>query len=265
MNKPYLLLVLAFLGGVFKIIGGILYGSRALFVDALTSFANIVALLATIHFYRISSMPPDKDHPYGHYRLGYGGTMVSLITYGYVAGLASMELLYSTSYSIEYYSIYYALAGLATYGLVVYMAFRMGEYFKAYGLFTISELYESIVTVVAVVSGVLYSYLIDYIGAIGLTVYIFYELIQIGRKTLNIVSDQSAPRQVFEEVEKIFSSKGYRVIDLRIRCIAPNIYHGDTRIKADKNINAEEMKREIGEIKRFLRNKYNLDLVVELV
>ncbi|OYT38587.1 MAG: cation transporter [Desulfurococcales archaeon ex4484_58] len=262
--KIYLILILGFTGGLVKILGSILHGSRSLFVDALTSFANLVSLLATIYFYRVSRMPPDHDHPYGHYRLGFGGSFVSLIAYGYVAGIASMELLYSIEYTVELESLYYALAGLLLYGLAIYLSLEIGGFFKAYGLFTISELYESMVTLIAVVAGALYSYLIDYIGAIGLTLYIFYELFSIGRETFYSMIDKTAPQQLLEEVKRVFEEMGFQITDLRIRCIASNIYHGDIRIKMYRTMDLNNAYRLIKELKKYLKEKYNLELVVEI-
>ena len=254
------ILLLATAGGVAKIVGGLSYGSRALFVDALTSFANLIALIATIHYYRLSSQPPDSDHPFGHYRLGYAGVIISLITYGYVAGVASVELLYSREYSVGIEATYYALAGLVLYGLAIWLSLRIGGFFKAYGLFTISELYESMVTVLASLAGALYTYLIDYVGAIGLTLYIFYELVSIGRETLSTIVDRSAPLSLISEVREIIERNGYKVVDLRIRCLAPNIYHGDVRVRtiSDKPTSIEELKR-------IFREKYNLDIVFETI
>ena len=92
LRKLYVVLGFSALGGFFKIFGGVVYGSRALFVDALTSIANFIAAYATIYYYKVSKRPPDIDHHYGHYKLGFGGTLVSLITYSFVAGLVISEL-----------------------------------------------------------------------------------------------------------------------------------------------------------------------------
>jgi cobalt-zinc-cadmium efflux system protein len=255
-----LIIILAFTGSIVKIYGGIVYGSRAIFVDALTSFANLVSLLAIIRYYILSLQPPDHDHPYGHYRLGYIGVLVSLVAYGYVAGLSSMELIYTTSYTVYLESVYYAITGFILYGLAIILSLRIGGFFEAYGLFTISELYESIVTILASLAGALYSYLIDYAGAIGLTLYIFYELVVIGREIAYIITDQSPPLDIVENIKRYIESSGYQVLNLRIRCIAPNIYQGDAIIEViDKGraVNLVELKKK-------LLKKYKLDIVFEL-
>jgi divalent metal cation (Fe/Co/Zn/Cd) transporter len=43
-------------------------GSVALFSDALESTVNVAAGVAALIAIRISSRPPDADHPYGHHK-----------------------------------------------------------------------------------------------------------------------------------------------------------------------------------------------------
>lgn len=185
MKKIVLVILILGLAGAFiKIIGSVMHSSKALFVDALTSLANIIALVSTTHYYRISLQPPDTDHPYGHFRFGFGGTIVSLIAYGYVAGVVSMELLYTREYTVEFNAVYYAVSGLIIYSLAVLLSLKIGGFYKAYGYFTVGELYESFVTIIATFLGAIYYYLIDYIGAIGLSIYLFYQLTSICRETI---------------------------------------------------------------------------------
>ncbi len=125
-----LVVLLALIGGMLKIIGGLLYGSRSLLVDALTSFANIAALLFTLYYYRLSTMPPDTDHPFGHYRLGVGGKIAVMISYSFVAGIAISELLTSTHYTVSLHSVYFALLGFIVYLGVIYVARLIGGIFK---------------------------------------------------------------------------------------------------------------------------------------
>jgi len=255
---------LALAGGFFKILGFVLYGSRSLLVDALTSFSNIVALIATTYFYRISYEPPDDEHPYGHYRLGYGGVLTTLTAYGYVAGVSSVELLYSTSYSVELNAVLFAVIGFVIYSIVIYLTLRVGGVFKAYGLFTFSELYESIVTIIATAFGALYSYIIDYVGAIILTTYIFVELINVGKEVFQIISDKSPPINIVNDIYKLFNENGFKIIGLRIRCVVPNIYHGDVKVKPSRETGFDDARRMIDDLKKAVKERYNIDLVVEM-
>ncbi|WP_051237056.1 cation diffusion facilitator family transporter [Paenibacillus pinihumi] len=51
-----------------KLINGYLFLSSALLADGFNNLTDIVASLAVLIGLRISQKPPDKDHPYGHFR-----------------------------------------------------------------------------------------------------------------------------------------------------------------------------------------------------
>lgn len=51
-----------------KLIIGYLFLSSALFADGFNNLTDIVASVAVLIGLRISQKPPDKDHPYGHFR-----------------------------------------------------------------------------------------------------------------------------------------------------------------------------------------------------
>src|SRR5690625_2930654 len=51
---------------IFKGIGGVLSGSRALLADALHSASDIVGSVVVLFAVKIANKPPDEEHPYGH-------------------------------------------------------------------------------------------------------------------------------------------------------------------------------------------------------
>src|ERR1700687_6082071 len=51
---------------VFKFIVGFLSGSRGILSEALHSAVDLVASVVTLLSVRVSDMPPDADHQYGH-------------------------------------------------------------------------------------------------------------------------------------------------------------------------------------------------------
>lgn len=46
-------------------------GSVALYSDALESFVNVATAIAALLAVRLAEQPPDKNHPYGHYKVEY--------------------------------------------------------------------------------------------------------------------------------------------------------------------------------------------------
>ncbi len=259
-----LVLVLAFLGGLVKIIGGLLYGSKALYVDALTCIANFVALIATIYYYRVSLLPPDLDHHYGHYKLGFGGALVSIMAYSFVAGLVISRLYSLEPYEVEIKAPLFALIGFILYGLAIIVARRISEFFGPYSVFTVSELIESIVVIVASLAGALYSYLIDYIGALVLTIYIFIELYDTSKDLLGYLSDTAPPKTYVESIIGYIESRGFHVKQIKVRRIHSKLIHGDIVISLPSQYTIDEVREIIKDLKSELLQKYHLDASIEL-
>lgn len=259
-----LVLLLGLLGGAVKIGGGILYGSRSLLVDSFTCFANIIALIATIYFYRESIRPPDIDHHYGHARLGFIGAMLTILAYSFVAGFSIAILYYSLKYEVDLPAVYTAIVGFIIYGVAVLLSMRIGKALKTYGVFTVSELIESIVVVITSFGGAVYTYLIDYGGAIILTGYIFIEIYATLKDLLKYLSDTAPPPEVIEKILDIIRRNGLVPVSYRFRITAPGLIHGDVVVAVADNIRFADVPNIISRVKDEARRVVGgVDLVVE--
>lgn len=61
----------AFLQLFIKIVAAIFTGSAAVFADAAESGIHLIAVIFAFFSLRISHLPPDRDHPYGHAKIGF--------------------------------------------------------------------------------------------------------------------------------------------------------------------------------------------------
>ncbi len=61
-------LVVNFLLGVVKLIGGIVGNSFALIADSVNSIGDVVTTVIVLFALRVAQQPPDVEHPYGHTR-----------------------------------------------------------------------------------------------------------------------------------------------------------------------------------------------------
>ncbi len=257
-------LLFSFLGGLAKVIGGILYGSKALFVDALTCIANFAALIATIYFYRVSRRPPDLDHHYGHYKLGFGGAIVSVLAYSFVAGIVVSRLSTLQPYRVEIGAPVFALLGFVFYLIAIVTAKRISGFFTPYSMFTVSELIESLVVIAASLAGALYSYLVDYFGAAVLAAYIFVELYGTTKDLIVELSDIAPPPRYVEDIKRFLESIGLRVESIKVRRIHPRLYHGDIVVSVEPGCSLEELREELRRVKRELYKRFMLDASIEI-
>ncbi|MCD6324274.1 MAG: cation transporter [Desulfurococcales archaeon] len=257
------ILALSVAGAAVKSAGAFLYGSRSLFVDSLTCFANLVAVAATTHFYRVSLEPPDIDHHFGHYRLGYGGTIVSMLAYAFVAGIAVSTLLQSESYEVHISATWMAVAGLVLYSGAIFLAHKFGSFLKAYAVFTVSEVIESLVVVAASSGGALVNYRIDLAGAAVITAYIFIELYGTGKNVITCLSDVAPPPHFVERVKEVVESHGFRLVSVKLRKVSENLTHGDLVLRPE-GLRLEEAVKRTKDVKELLKKEFNLDCSVEL-
>ena len=76
---------LLFLG---KLLAGLLCGSVAMIADAFNNLSDAGSSIVTLIGFRLSSAPPDKEHPFGHGRMEY----LSALTVAALIMLAGFEL-----------------------------------------------------------------------------------------------------------------------------------------------------------------------------
>jgi len=255
---------LSALAAAFKIVGGIVYGSKSLLVDALTSVANLVALAATITYFMRSLRPPDEDHHYGHRRLTYGGTILTLMSYSFVAGIAVTELMSPKPYSVSVNAPVLAVLGFVTYSAVIALSRRWGKAFLPYSVFTVSELMESGVVIASSAVGALYSYIIDYVGAWILAAYIFYELALITRDVIKIVSDTAPPQSTTQGIARTLRELGLEPVRMRLRMVDDATLHGDVVVRVPLGTMVGEVNDLIAKAERVIKERFSADVTIAL-
>ncbi|MGB9827600.1 cation transporter [Thermosphaera chiliense] len=260
MNRDVVLIVLGSIaGGLLKIIGGLFFGSNTLFVDALTSFANLLALFVVLYFKRATMMPADSDHHFGHERFEYVGVLVTMLAYSFAAGVSVARLSSLRDYSVGIEAFYLAVASIIAYLPPVLLSRKMSSSLRVYGEFTASEFIESSVGIVATIGGALYSYLIDFSGALLLTGFIFYELLNNGKGLVEIMVDTAPPLNIYEEVVKEAEDLGLKIEAIRLRRLSHTKFHGDILVKGGK-----DMVEKVSKLKKTLKTQYGVDVCVEM-
>lgn len=259
-----ILIVLSIVGGTLKIYGSFVGGSKSIFVDAMTSIANTLAIILILKFFRVGMEPPDKDHHYGHYRLMLGGSISMLMLYSFVAGIIILDLIVMLGkpYEVGYESPLYATIALIPYGLAIYIAKKSHSVVAGYAGFTSIELIESLISIISSLGGAIVNYVIDFIGAITLTSYLFIELIKSFREVVISISD-IAPRDVVENILKIVKDHGVEVDRIRVRRVLENMYHGDIVVRFSPSTPLEEAHRIADNIEKKLKEQ-GIDITVHL-
>ena len=82
---------------VFKFVCGVIGNSGALIADSVHSVSDIVATFAVLFGLKFSSIPEDKDHPYGHGKIE---SLISLFV-GVLLFITALYILYENSIKIS--------------------------------------------------------------------------------------------------------------------------------------------------------------------
>jgi len=260
-----IVIILSILGGIFKILGGLFGNSKSVFVDAMTSIANTISILLIYKYFRMSLEPPDRDHLYGHHRLVLGGSISTLLLYSFVGGIILLDIIegLGTTYTVYIYAPIFATLGMAPYLIGIAISRKIGGSAILYARFTVIELIEGLTTIFASLGGVFVSYIIDFVGAIALTSYLFIELVKSFREILSLVSDE-APKEIVEKVRKSIEKHGVEFDKIRIRRIVEDVYHGDIVLKLPPNTNIETAHRIADSIENELKKNLGIDVTIHI-
>ena len=255
-----LLLILS--GGLVKTVGYLAFSSKAVLVDAITCIAaalgGFIALLAT----RASLEPPDADHPYGHERIAYGGSLGVIVVYSMAAGFSLAMLGAPEPYTVDWRASITALAGTALYLLAILVTRLDPVAGSTLAIFTFSEVLEGLVSAAAALAGSTVSYIIDYAGGAVILAYLAFSLVAETRSIVTQLSDV-AERSVIESARKAFEERRFKVKSLRVRTVIPGKYHGDAVVEAPCDMPLEVANILVDEITDSL-SRVNLDITVHI-
>ncbi|MCX8184605.1 MAG: cation transporter dimerization domain-containing protein [Sulfolobales archaeon] len=262
----YLVVLLSAAGGFFKIVSGLVYGSKAALVDALTSIVNVAAALLVAKYEVLSLKPPDRDHHYGHKRFYVGGSMFSTVLYSVVGGALLIDLLYSSmvSYEVHILAVFFATLGAIPYLTAIAISRKVGGSYETYARYTVIEVVECAVVILASLGGALVSYLIDLSGAVFLLVYLFTEIVREVRELLSLISDK-APSFIVDRVREISRELGVEIRSIRVREVVPGRYHGDAVVVLPAETTLEKAHEVAHRVEQALKKQgVEADLVIHI-
>ncbi|MET1101204.1 MAG: cation transporter [Pyrodictiaceae archaeon] len=259
-----MVIVLVVLGGAVKIAGFILSGSRALYVDGLTCIASILAVVFFYRFVGEAFKPADRDHPYGHGRMLIASSMLTIVIYSFVGGVAFASIAsWGPVISLEPTGVLYAAIGLVVYSFAVLLARRIEVAGRTLSYFTGLEILESSVSLASVTAGVYASPFYDYVGSIILLGFLVYGLVVETREIIPLISDY-VPPGILDEVRREIEEEGLKVVSLRLRPCPGKGFLGDAVVRTPSYMSVDEAHKLIDLIENKVRKKYNASIVIHV-
>ena len=216
-----------------KIFAGIISGSISITADAMNNLSDSAASLITLVAFRLSEMPADRDHPYGHARYEYiSGVIVSclIIVIGFQFFVSSFQKIFNPS-AVEYTLVFWLIL-VSSMVVKLWLGLFNAKIGKIIGSTSLAAAAADSRNDVIITGTVLVSAAFSYFtgvfidGYIGVlvAVFILYSGIGLMRETLNPLLGEPPESSLVEEVErKILSYESVIGIhDLIIHDYGPN-------------------------------------------
>ena len=212
-------------------------GSAALFSDAMESMVNVAAALLALFALRLSAVPPDANHPYGHTKVEF----LSAVIEGVLIVVAALEILDHAWDSYMHPRPLAALIpGIVLNGLATVLNFTWAQVLLATARRTRSpalrgdgrHLMSDVVTSSALLVGVAMVRLTGYapldplLAALA-ALYILTAGTFLIRDSVSGLMDAAPPAEVVERVQALvaeFASGAIEAHDMRMRGAGPTTF-----------------------------------------
>lgn len=208
----------------------LLTGSVALYSDALESIVNVATAITTFLAVRLSAVPPDKSHPFGHQKVEY----LSAVLIGVLIVVAALSILRETYFAyLDPTPLEAPVEGLAVNGLAsvingawCYMLFRFGRAWRSPALTADARhLLTDVITSLGVLLGValvaITGWLVlDPALAALVALNILWAGWRLMRESIGGLMDEAPPEAVLARIREVISKEAIGALeahDLRTR------------------------------------------------
>ncbi len=268
-----------FLLALLKIFVGITAGSMAVLADGIDSFSDIIISFMTLVVSFIIARPPDREHPYGHYRAETIASTILAFVIFFIGG----QLCIFTIERIYYHkglempeplAVYVTLISIAGKGILSWSQFFLGKktdsrMLRANG----QNMLNDIITSTGVLAGLGLVFifqipLIDKILAILISIWIMASAVRIFKGLVIELMEGHEHQQPYEDIfaavrEVSGAANPHRV---RVRKVGPMyVIDLDIEVNGDMSVNeAHEITRKIEmRIRKKIENVFDIVVHVE--
>lgn len=247
-------------------------GSIAIFTDAMESIVNVIGGFVGLYSLYLSSLPRDKNHPYGHGKVEF----VSAGFEGALIAIAGAAIIYKSVYALYHptplakldYGIYLILfSALINYG-VGFMAIRQGKKTSSLALVASGKhLQSDTYSTIGIIIGLIILTLtgkgwLDAATAILFAGLIIYQGIKIVRHALAGIMDEADMKLITDVVGHLNQNRRVQWVDLHnFRIVKYGaVYHIDCHLTVPWYIPVKEAHIEASKLERLIVEKFGCDI-----
>ena len=238
----------------FKAAVGAVTGSIAVVLDAVNNLSDVLSSVVTIIGTKLAGKKPDKEHPLGHGRAEYIGTMIvaAIILYaGIAAGVESVKKIISPTKPD------YSLVSLIIVGTAVVVKILLGRYVSAMGKKVNSgsliasgsdALFDAVVSASVLLSALICKFmgvnLEAYVGLL-ISVFIIRAGIEMMRDTVDDILGKRIDRELVESIRATIceDENVSGAYDLILHSYGPGRLIGSVHVEIPAELKAYEIDR----------------------
>lgn len=260
---------------VTKLLIGLLTKSISITADSFNNFSDVASSVVTIIGFKLSSKPPDAEHPFGHGRFEYmSGVVISILIL--VVGfefLKSSFLRILNPSKIEFLIIPFII-------LIISVLVKLWLYFfnkkfgslsdssalKAASIDSLSDAIISLISTLSLLLSKFTSFPVDgYIG-LAISLFILYSGVKLLLETINpLLGERPDPeliKNIKKEVCKFDDIIG--VHDLIIHNYGPNKFMASIHAEVPDTLDINRIHETIDTIEKYVSEKLKIYLVIHM-
>lgn len=264
---------------VSKIVVGLMAGSLAVLGDGLDSLTDIFISIITLAVSIIITRPPDKEHPYGHFRAETIATSILAFIIFFIGGqlaLSAMDkLMYHNSFTMpEPIAVYVTLFSIVGKILLSFSQYKFGKKAESAMLIANSKnMLNDVITSTSVLIGLACVFFfklpaVDKILAILIGLWIMFSAVRIFKGIITELMEGEDNQEVYDKIFQAVDQIGenFNPHRVRIRKIGA-MYVVELDIEIDGSLSVKEAHLMTQEIERKIRemipNLYDVMIHVE--
>ncbi len=260
-----------------KMILGFFTGSISIVADGIDNLTDCASSIATLVGFKLASMPPDPEHPYGHERIEYlTGMIISIIIIivGVLLGRSSIDgIINKSEMNIENFNI--LLIVLIFSILIKFIQFLYykrvskkikSNTIKASSQDSLNDCIKTFVVLIAVVILKVWKINLDAWFGLGVSLYILINGIKLVKEASSPLIGESPDKDLTNKiVDKIMSYEGVLGIhDLMIHNYGPAKTFVTAHVEVDSSNNILESHDLMDNIERDFMNELGLLLTIHM-
>lgn len=254
---------------------GFFINSIAIISDAFNNLSDIGSSLVSIITAKLSNLPPDAEHPHGHGRFEYIGSLVV----AFIIGTVGFELL-KQSYNkivnptpVLFSSWVLIILGvnilikiwMYSYNMYVYKLIN-SKLNKATAFDSLSDIIGTSLIMVTMIIGLYVNFPIDGFMGVIIALIIMYTGFDIARETVSMLIGSVPDTEVQGVIQRIVNEGDYVIEshDLKIHDYGPGRVIASIHVEVPDFVNIVDAHSSIDRLEKEIKKKTNVEITIHI-